>query len=318
MIDAYLTGIFPRSEALIAATRGYDRKRVTAEDVEEKLLEDIVSLARLQLEEGFGYTSDGLLNWQDIFRPFVEAWDGLSPGPLTRWFDNNTFFRQPIIVGDIEARPLSGDYFRFDLTSLGKRLKAVLPGPYTFMSLAENRHYRGTSDAMISIAQAMSDVCRRLTAQGYAHLQFSEPSLVVTPPAEDFWSDVNEAYALLRSSTRAELSVQLFFGPAVPITRNLLNLPVDTVGIDIYEEDLKELSDVGFDKGLACGCVDARNSLLESPDEIVRMVSKVEDDLAPPTLVLCPNADLQFLPRTVAERKLRALGGACRELQEEA
>ncbi len=318
MIDAYLTGIFPRSEALIAATRGYDRKRVTAEEVEKRLRKDIVGLVRLQLEEGFGYVSDGLLNWQDIFRPFVEAWDGLSPGPLTRWFDNNTFFRQPIIDGEIEARPLGEEYLRFDMTSMGEKLKAVLPGPYTFATLAENRHYNSLSDAMISVAQGMSDVCGRLTAQGYAHIQFSEPSLVVSPPTEDFWNDVNEAYALLRRSTRAELSIQLFFGSAAPIVHNLLNLPVDTLGLDIYEEDLERFSGVDFDMGLACGCVDARNSLLESAEEIAEAAAKVEDVLGPPRLALCPNADLEFLPRAIAERKLRALGGGCRALREDA
>lgn len=316
MVDACLTGIHPRSEALIAATRGYDRKRVTAEEVEEKLREDITSLARLQLEEGFGYLSDGLLNWQDIFRPFVEAWGGMSPGGLTRWFDNNTFFRQPVIDGELEARPLSEHYFRFDLTSLGKRLKAVLPGPYTFMKLAENRHYAGPSDVLVSIARGMLEVCKRLAAQGYAHLQFNEPCLVVDPPPEELWSEIEAAYAVLRASTPVELSVHLFFGPAAPSAQHLLDLPVDTLGIDIYEEDLEALRQVDFDKGVACGCVDARNSLLESPEEIVRVASRVQDYLSPPTLILCPNADLEYLPRDVAEGKLRALGIAGREMRE--
>ena len=36
-----------------------------------------------------------MLRWQDLFRPLLEASEGLDPGALTRFLDTNTFYRAP-------------------------------------------------------------------------------------------------------------------------------------------------------------------------------------------------------------------------------
>ena len=50
------------------------------------------------------YYTDPLFNWQDIFRPLVASIDGISLGPLTRYFETNTFYRKPIVneVGNVK------------------------------------------------------------------------------------------------------------------------------------------------------------------------------------------------------------------------
>ena len=60
-----------------------------------------------------------MLRWQDVFRPLVEARDGLETGALTRFLDTNTFYRAPQRDSDAPtlAQPLNGGYV------------APLPGP---------------------------------------------------------------------------------------------------------------------------------------------------------------------------------------------
>jgi 5-methyltetrahydropteroyltriglutamate--homocysteine methyltransferase len=94
-IQAYAPGIYARSEELVQATRDLDRDRATPEAVEERREADMRSFLDAQREAGLDYLSDGLLNWQDIFRPFCETARGLEPGPLTRFLNTNTFFRAP-------------------------------------------------------------------------------------------------------------------------------------------------------------------------------------------------------------------------------
>ncbi len=138
----------------------------------------------------------------------------------------------------------------------------------------------------------------------------------MNPPSKDLMEAVRDAYALLTRVNGYQTSLHLYFAPAQPLLRDLIDLPVDVIGLDLYEEDPRVLEDVDFDKVLACGCVDSRNSLLETPEEIAGLASSVREALSPRGLILCPNADLEFLPRVVAEEKVWALGKACQLLEE--
>src|SRR5215217_4948364 len=134
-IKAYAPGICARSEELVQATRDLDRGRTTEETVEEQRLADLRAFIEAQREAGLDYFSDGLLNWQDIFRPFDERAEGLRPGPLTRFLNTNTFYRAPAVEAETPKliQPLSEPFFRIEELPRG-RWVATLPSPY---SLAE-------------------------------------------------------------------------------------------------------------------------------------------------------------------------------------
>src|SRR5918994_477052 len=113
-IRAYVPGIYARSEELVQATRDLDRGRTTEEAAEEQRLADLRAFIEAQREAGLDYFSDGLLNWQDIFRPFDESAEGLRPGPLTRFLNTNTFYRAPAVEAATTkvVQPVGGAVFR--------------------------------------------------------------------------------------------------------------------------------------------------------------------------------------------------------------
>src|ERR671912_2996367 len=115
-IKAYAPGIYARSEELVQATRDLDRGRTAEEAVEEQRLADVRAFVEIQREAGLDYFSDGLLNWQDIFRPFDERAEGLRPGPLTRFLNTNTFYRAPAVEAEKPklVQPLSEPFFRME------------------------------------------------------------------------------------------------------------------------------------------------------------------------------------------------------------
>ena len=87
---AFAPGIYPRSEALVQATRDLDRGRTSADAVAEQVEHDVRELVSVQREAGLSLLTDGLLGWQDIFRPLAEAAEGLAARPLTRFLDATT------------------------------------------------------------------------------------------------------------------------------------------------------------------------------------------------------------------------------------
>ena len=70
------------------------------DDVERQRAADLDVLVSAESEAGFDLLSDGMLAWQDLFRPLVDASEGLEAGALTRFLDTNTFFRAPHATGN--------------------------------------------------------------------------------------------------------------------------------------------------------------------------------------------------------------------------
>src|SRR5881398_1488620 len=94
-MQAFAPGIYPRSEPLVQATRDLDRGRTTPEAVDEQVERDLAELVAAQQAAGLDLLADGMLRWQDHFRPLLEAADGLETGALTRFLDTNSFYRAP-------------------------------------------------------------------------------------------------------------------------------------------------------------------------------------------------------------------------------
>ena len=99
-MQAFAPGIYPRSEELVQATRDLDRGRTSQEAVDAQVERDLAELVSVQQSAGIDLLADGMLRWQDVFRPLVEAADGLEKGALTRFLDTNTFYRAPSAVED--------------------------------------------------------------------------------------------------------------------------------------------------------------------------------------------------------------------------
>ncbi len=317
MVKACLTGAFPRSDALIEATRAYDRRRLPEGDLEEAFVKDSEAVASLQGTQGLDWITDGQLAWHDLFRPVAEALEGITLGPLTRWYDNNTFYRKPIVTARIHRRgALAPRYLRTSLLPKGRPWKAILPGPYTFARLAEDRAYGRPRDLILDFSEALAQEGAAIAAQGFSALQISEPSLATDPPGKELQATLEGVYSDLVRRIRAEVHLHTYFGDPSPILPFLLELPVASLGFDFHQVSVGALAGHDFDRALGCGCVDARNSPVESPQEIAAFGRKVQATLEPRELILCPNADLDFLPRAVAEGKLTALGQGTRQLAE--
>jgi len=308
MVEAHLTGAFPRSEKLVAATRAADRGNLPASELNQVLHEDIRTLILLEEQWALDAYVDGQLDWQDLFRPFSQILTGIEPGGLTRWFDNNTFYRKPSITQKVEYK---GDaikqYFHVDQLPKTAHKKAILPGPFTFACLSDNKAYKSFPDLVDDLAHSLKAVVRELRAVGYDYFQFNEPCLCA--PNRDK-SELETAKKSFETIAERRSLLQTYFADVSPVIETILDYPVEAIGVDFYSTPLESLMHHDFNKTLGCGCIDGRNSLLESADDIKELILKLRSDLEPAAILLTPNCDMEFLPRSVAEKKLRLLGEA--------
>lgn len=310
-IFAYQHGIYPRSEQVVAATRGLDRGRLGPEAVESAVADDLAAFVRVQKDAGLDFFSDGLLKWQDIFRPLTEAL-GVKPHTLVRWFDTNTFFREPDLSGRI-ATGAAPDGIVPDASVPGPRV-TTLPSPYMFSRAAHTDQDR--NQLMVALAQrVMRPMIDAAVAAGSGLIHLEDPWLGYVGIKPDDWKPLHDALEILHRDLGATLAFHVYFGDAGPHVDQLLRLPVDAIGIDLIQTDLDALGS-GWDKGLVAGVINGRTSILESTENTVEVARHLADRVRPRNLYLSSNCELGYLPTGVAERKVQRLGEAARKVKE--
>ncbi len=294
-LRAFAPGIYPRSEALVQATRDLDRGRTTAGAVEAQAASDLQTLVSVQDAAGLSPLGDGMLCWQDVFRPLAEASAGLDARPLTRYLDTNTFYRAVLVEGEPLLRaPLS---------------PPDLPGPWL-----------GTLPSPLAFARAAQGVvsAEKLAANVLApqiEAWSSAELIVLSEPFVAREGGVDElVHALGELPASVPLALQLPFGDAAAVLPALADAPVAAVGVDFYATSLDAVPQ-SYPKEIVAGVVDARSSALESPDEIARFAEELAAR-EPAGLSLAPNGDLQFVPEPIAREKLARLGRSSSALAE--
>jgi 5-methyltetrahydropteroyltriglutamate--homocysteine methyltransferase len=291
-LRAFAPGIYPRSEALVQATRDLDRGRTTEAAVAEQFERDFHQLVEVQEQAGLDLVSDGMLRWQDLFRRLAEAADGLEARPLTRFLDTNTFYRALLVEGKPRLRaPLPAPEL-----APGRWL-ATLPSPY-----ALSRAAGGHAHPQALAADVLAPQMEAWADAGCALFVLSEPFLARG-------GEVAEALAALTElPDRVPLALQLVFGDASRILDDLAEAPVAAVGVDFYLTPLDAVPE-DYPREILAGVVDARSSALEEAAEIGRFTEQIQER-KPAGISLVPNGDLQFVPEVIARQKLVRLGRA--------
>jgi 5-methyltetrahydropteroyltriglutamate--homocysteine methyltransferase len=286
-LQAFAPGIYPRSEALVQATRDLDRGRTSQEAVDEQVERDLAELVSAQEEAGLDLLADGMLRWQDHFRPLLEAADGLETGALTRFLDTNTFYRAPSATNEQPklAAPLD------------ERYVAPLPGPRLVTLPSPFALAHGTSLSPKTVAESVLKPA--LDGLDAELVVLAEPFLA--REEERDLSDLAEALEALPG----KLALWLEFGDAGKVLAEAAELPVDGIGVDFYATHIEDLPR-GFDKLLLAGVIDARSSVPEEPREIAAFVERLDVE----RVALVPNGDLQYVSQPLAQEKLARLGKA--------
>jgi 5-methyltetrahydropteroyltriglutamate--homocysteine methyltransferase len=285
----------------------------------------------LQIASGITRISDGQLKWQDFIRPFSESISGLKSGAdLSRWYDNNSFYRKPSVVNKIAA-PTDASFLQnysvksaLDLVDSNKKVKRKLsvPGPYTLASLVSNEFYDSKSELVSEFAKTLKKIIRGLPELGFTSVQINEPSLVYGYGVSALTSkkELNSfisAYEENFSKPPVEVYLHTYFGDCSKILKDLLKLEgITALGIDFTQTSLDSIEKLRFgEKVLACGCVDGRNSLIEPPEWIASFCAEAIRTLKPSGIVVLPSSELKYLPRTHADEKIKSIGKACKILE---
>jgi len=314
----HLAGLYPRSDRLFTTMKKYVRGAASRDELLAVVRDESKEIVMIQKEAGMTVLIEGQLLWHDHFRPFSETIPGMKPGPLTRWFDNNVFYKKPVIVGELSwNKPVTTDYLVLEVVG-EEGWKVVMPEPFTFASLSDNRYYDRFEDLVIDIAGIIAKELSYLEdISRLVMVQLSGPVLVQKRLDGDSVELVRQGIEIIKKSFSGEVFLHTFFSDFSNALPWILDSGADLIGIDMTSTSMDSLSNYDIDRSIYVGIVDSRNSYVEPIEELVSTAQTLLDRLDPPSMHIGTSADLDFLPRPIADRKVMSLGEAYRQLRGE-
>ncbi len=307
-------GVFTLRKTLQALDRG----EVSLEDVKRAQDDLVTEVVNEQAAAGVELVTDGQVRWFDGQTRFAKELDGFRIGGLIRYFDNNTYYRQPEVIGQVKREgPLIVDEYRFAAEASPAPVKPVITGPYTLAVLSQDEHYRDRRALVKDLAVALNAEARDLAAAGATVIAFDEPALARVPGMPEPEPDVlAEAAASLVDGVVATTILQTYFGE-VTLGEALFDLPFDGFGLDLVSGpgNVPLAKAVPDGKVLQAGIVNARNTRVEELDDLVSTIRVLAESVPLERLWLSPSSGLEYLPREAAERKLVRLSEAAKEVR---
>ncbi len=305
----------PRPAKLRNAINKFDRGELAAEDIRRIEDEVTIEVIHEQAQAGLDLVTDGQIRWEDEQTYMMRGLTGVSLNGLIRWFDTNMYYRQPVIEAAVAWRePVTVDDYSFAVKHSSKPVKAVLTGPYTLARLSVDKHYGSPGAAAMALAEALNQEAKALQQAGASFIQFNEPA--ITQHKNDY-KEFAKVCGRLVDGLNAETALYLYFGDAEGIYPQALDLPFDLIGLDFCTNNKNDalVQKTPPAKKLGLGIVDSRNSKLESAEQIAERIRTLGRGVSPDNIHVSPSMGLEFLPREVAQEKLRRMVQAVRQIE---
>jgi 5-methyltetrahydropteroyltriglutamate--homocysteine methyltransferase len=298
------------------AVEKFQRGEITEEELRRVEDEVTVEVLREQAEAGVDLVTDGQIRWEDGQTYFAKRLTGFSIDGLQRYFDTNVYYREPVAEGEVRwVAPITVRDFEFARANSPKPVKPVITGPYTIARLSQNKYYPSLRDFVLALARALNQEMRALEAAGAEIIQVDEPAIL--QHKEDF-PLFEEAMGVLTEGVKAKKALYTYFGDVAGIYPAILDLPFEVVGLDFVAgyRNWEVVRAAPFPKELGFGVLDARNTKMETVDQLLDALRRISEVVPPERVHLNPSCGLEFLPRGAARRKLEVMVQAAARARE--
>jgi 5-methyltetrahydropteroyltriglutamate--homocysteine methyltransferase len=323
-----LVGSYPQPEWLIDREKlaGRFPPRVRARElwrIPEQWLaqaQDDATVVAIRAQEraGLDIVTDGEIRRESYSNRFATALEGVdidNPGTaLDRSGHPNPV---PRVVGPIRRKhAVQVDDLLFLKRHTQRLAKVTVPGPFTMAQQAQIEYYGGSRElAALDYAAAVNQEIRDLFAHGADIVQLDEPYMQARP-------DDARAYGLKALNRALEgvngtVAVHICFGYAAIIHQRpsgysflpeLAGCSCTQVSIETAQSNL-DCSVLGklAGKKILLGVLDLSDMNPETPEQVAARIRRALPYVDAKNIVVAPDCGMKYLPREVADAKLRAM-----------
>jgi len=300
---------------LRAARNRFDKAKLDADELDQVVRDTIAAVIGDQVDAGIDRVGDGRIRWDDPVTPFAMAHDGFEPGGLIRFFDNNVYYRRPIISGPIRfVESAVRRDFAFAQTVTDRPLLASVCGPFSMAHLCVNQHHEDQSGLYHECADVVRGEIDALASAGADWVQLDEPCLGFHP------EEIDAACAAISRAVRhvkTNVFVNIYFSPIAAIADRLWQLPVQMIGADCvsHPANFDALLSGPSDRATAFGLIDARNTRLEDAKALLAKLERIAQRRGDndSECWIAPSASLEFLPFQAYRAKMKLMATVVRE-----
>ncbi len=333
-----LVGSYPQPDWLIDREKlaGRFPPRVRARElwrVPEQWLaqaqDDATVLAiKAQEDAGLDIVTDGEIRRESYSNRFATALEGVdldNPGTaLDRSGHPNPV---PRVVGRIRRKhAVQVDDLLFLKRHTQRKVKVTVPGPFTMAQQAQIDFYGGSREkAALDYAAAVNEEILDLFAHGADIVQLDEPYMQARP-------DEARAFGLAALNRALEdvtgtVAVHICFGYAAIIHQRpsgysflpeLAQCTCTQVSIETAQSNLdcSVLAKLG-NKKILLGVLDLSDMNAETPQQVAARIRRALPHVDPRNVIVAPDCGMKYLPRDVADAKLRAMVEGARIVRQE-
>ena len=256
--------------------------------------------ARFEQEENAPVDLDTLFR---VARGRAPSGKPAAASEMTKWFDTNYHYIVPELEENQQFRIARETFFEqvAEAQAKGHNVKAVIPGPLTYLYLAKGEAFPEADDAgklslLNNLVPVYREVLKRLADKGVEWVQVDEPILALDLP--DAWQRAFvRTYEQLAVAT-PKVIVATYFGALQDNLFTALELAVEGLHIDgvrAPEEVAKVVERIGADKVLSIGLIDGRNIWRTDLDAAIETLNPVKEQLGD-RLWLAPSCSLLHVP----------------------
>jgi 5-methyltetrahydropteroyltriglutamate--homocysteine methyltransferase len=316
IVQAALVGGFPRPFNTGRLMSRYRDGKLTQETYEKKIRIELLKTIRRIADSNVSIIPFNMFLWDDIFEPFASSFEGVERGGLYRFLDNNFYYRVPVVKGRIKHREATLTHLKMvksiiKQNKLRLKIKAVIPGPYTFAKMCENKHYSSEDALVTDVAEALGEEARMLERLGAKFIEIHEPLLASGNVSMELFK---KGFETLTSKVSSKTWLQTYFGSVSQLLEELTELKIDVLGVDLAEapNQFEAISGLKIKRGIGLGAVDSRSTRVETVSSMRMLVKKAGKNFR--EIYLTPNAMMDFIPVSIAYAKIRRMGIAIRRL----
>ena len=332
-----LVGSFPQPDWLIdrdklgkrfpPRLRAKERWRVPEPWLAQAQDDATLLAIRAQEELGLDIITDGEIRRESYSNRFATALEGVDIDNPGDGLDRSGHpIKLPRIAGKVRRRhPVQVEDLKFLKRHTKKPVKMTVPGPFTMSEQAQNVFYKTGEEAALDYAAAVNEEIRDLFAAGADIVQVDEPWMQARPEKARQYGlkALNRALEGVRGTT----AVHICFGYAAVIHEKpsgysflpeFAGCSCHQVSIEAAQPNLDcaVLASLS-EKKIMVGCIDLNDMTIETPQLIVERIQRALPFVAKERVILAPDCGMKYLPRKIAEGKLRSMVEAARILRRE-
>jgi 5-methyltetrahydropteroyltriglutamate--homocysteine methyltransferase len=332
-----IVGSYPQPEWLIdrkklagrfpPRVRAQELWRVAPEYLEEAWNDATLVAMRAQEDAGLDIITDGEIRRESYSNRFATALEGVDMDNHGTALDRSGHPNPvPRVIGNIRRKhAVMVEDVRFMVSNTKRRVKITVPGPFTMSQQAQIDHYGGSREkAAIDYAKAVNEEIRDLFAAGADVVQIDEPYLQARP--EEARRYGLAALNMALQGVTGKTAVHICFGYAAiiharPEGYNFLSelaaCSCTQISLETAQSNLDcKVLETLPGKQIMLGVIDLSTMAIETPEVVAARIRRALPHMPAENIIVAPDCGMKYIPRHVADGKLRAMVEGARIVRE--